>query len=293
MSKNSATQITRNVYDFVQKNVVNLFKDEALEFYGLKIPKIKESLNIELYDISVAEKRPDLVFLLEDDSLLHIEFQTTYRYDDLLRFWLYDLLLHKQHRRKITAIIIYSADVKRAKTTLNLGSLIYSPHLIMLHNYCGEKMFQELEKKLLNYEKLNSQDILNLLFLPLMQHDIIKEELAIKSMELAQIIEDPIKRELCITSIYAFASKHLDEKQLKRLSEVFKMTDNLVKFLEEALEEKLEEALEEKLEEALEEKLEEEKVGVAKKMLMENMSTEVISKITGLDELTVNQLREI
>lgn len=180
---------------------------------------------------------------------------------------MYDLRLYGRDKRSITTVIIYSSDVKEADTTLNIGSLFYSPDKIMMYEYDGNSIYTELECKLKAGQELNDVDMLNLIFLPLMRNNIIKEELAVKSIKLAQTIPDKTKRNICIASVFAFANKYLLENELLELLGVLKMTDLVTMLIEER------------------------EVEIAKNMLKDNLSVEIISKYTGLDESTIKQLQ--
>ena len=81
------------------------------------------------------------------------------------------------------------------------------------------------ENKIRNNEDLSDKDIINLMFLPLMNHNISKADLATKSIELAQSIEDKTKRDICIASVVAFGSKYLNQSEKRKLLEVLRMAD--------------------------------------------------------------------
>ena len=156
---------------------MTLFQGKALSLFGIQIPKIIESLNVELQDIKVQEWRTDLVFLLEDDSLLHLEFQTTFSKDHLTRFLMYDLLLHEQHKhRKITTIIIYASGVKQRELSLNFETLKYTPYLIFLEEIDGDEILYQLEEKVKMKVPFNDEDFLHILFNFLMKNGILDLE---------------------------------------------------------------------------------------------------------------------
>ena len=95
----------------------------------------------------------------------------------------------------------------------------------MMSDYDGNAIYNELESKIKNKDDLSDGAIMNLIFLPLMRHNVSKEELATKSIELAQSIEDKSKRDICIASVVAFGSKYLNDSERKNLLEVLKRAD--------------------------------------------------------------------
>ena len=79
------TKISHKARDIIQKYACGVFKGSALEFYGIKA-EIKELINVELLVVEVTDSSTDYIFLLEDNSYLHLEFQTKYNKKGLARF---------------------------------------------------------------------------------------------------------------------------------------------------------------------------------------------------------------
>lgn len=264
--------IPHNSKDIIQKYTSGLFKNATIEFFGLKTAKIKELINVELPVVEIADTSTDFVFLLEDDSCLHYEFQTDYDMEDLIRFAEYDLRLYKRDKRKIQTVIIYSANVKKAAHSLDIGSLVYTPINIMLCDYDGNKIYSDLESKLKAGQNLTDIDMLNIIFLPLMSSNIPKNKLAIKSVGLAQTIQDKNKRDVCIASAVAFMSRYLNDNEINSILEVLKMTDIWAK--------------------AITQVITEEKLEIAKKAIKKGLSLEDIADLTGVDIDTIKALKE-
>ena len=70
-------EISGHNNDIIMKATAAMFKDKTLEVFGLKTAKIVDIMPTVLPVVEAKEKRVDFVFLLEDDTLLHLEFQTT------------------------------------------------------------------------------------------------------------------------------------------------------------------------------------------------------------------------
>ena len=157
------TKIPNNINDLLQKGIFNLFQSKAISFFGFKLPKIAETLNVELIDIKIEEKKTDLSFLLEDDTILHFEFQTDFRLNDISRFLLYDVLVYEQHKRRaVTTVIIYAAGVRPREVALNFKTLTYQPYTIFLEERDGDAILKELEEKVSSGEVLKPKLPLNL-----------------------------------------------------------------------------------------------------------------------------------
>ena len=216
--------ISKHKKDIIQKFASGVFKDASLEFYGIKTAKIKEPINVELPVLKVSEESTDFVFLLEDGTYQHNEFESKFSKAALTRFAMYDIHLYERDKRKIRTVIIYSSNVKKRDVSLNIGSLEYKPDVVFMCDYDGNAIYTDLETKLKNKQKLTNTDILNLTFLPLMRNTIPKAELAEKSIKIAQNIPDKNKRDGCIASTLAFSLEYLNKTQITRIMEGLQMS---------------------------------------------------------------------
>ena len=208
-----------------------------------------------------------MVFLLADDSYLHFAFETGYNRTGLIKNAGYDLRLFDRDGRKVHTVVIYTADVIQRPAALSTGSLVYNPDAILMGEYDGDVIFSKLEAKIKAGQELADTDMLNLVLLPLMKHSIPRKELAADSIRLAQSIADPAKRNACIAAAFAFASRYLDKTEVDKLLEVLKMTDIGTMLVSERSAE------------------------IAKSMLRDKVTVEFVSRHTGLDMDTVQQLK--
>ena len=263
----------------LQKHASALFRNASLEFYGVKSARIKELISVELPVIEVSKSAMDFVFLLEDDTYLHFEFQTAHSKQDLIRFAHYDLRLFERDGRDVQTVIIYSADVKRPPDGLRIGSLTYAPDVIMMGDYDGKATYAALSEKIRSGGELTDIDIMNLCLLPLMRNDMPRGELAVNSIRLALTVEDKAKRDACVASAVAFSERFLSEAEESKIEELLRMSNILVRYLAE------------KVEQGIEGGVEVERSKIAKSLLQDGMSAHAVSKHTGLDEETVRQIQ--
>ena len=148
-----------------------------------------------------------------------------------------------------------------------------------MNQYDGDAIYEDLKAKIGRNDILSDVDMLNLIFLPLMRNTIPRYELAANSVKLAQSISDTTKRNACIAASFVFAAKYLDEKDLKRLKEVLRMSELATMFVEEGRMEGRQEGKEEG------------RMEIAKDMLKENEPIEKIIRFVRLDESTIIQLK--
>jgi len=214
----------RNVEDAIMKSIMDIFKEDALKFFGIE-GKIITSARTEIKHLEVTTSFMDYSFLLDDGSIIHFEFQTTNKKEDLSRFLAYDALLHYKEKRRIRTIVVYSSNIERTETNLDLGSIKYEVEPYYMGNLDGEEKYIILKNKINNNVELTKQDLLTLVFLPIMNNKSSKTERILDSLELANKIKDKENQMNSLALLYAFAEKFVDEENMKMIKEGFKMTE--------------------------------------------------------------------
>ena len=219
-------KVARQWKDIIQKYVSALYKDSVLEFYGIKTAKVKELISANLPEVDVRDSGTDQVLLLENDTYLHLGFETGYHKKVLIRHLEYDVRLYARDGREIKTVIVYTSDVKEIPPPLRIGpDITYSPSAVLLVKYDGDAIIAKIEAKVKAKEQLSNQDIIELTFLPFMKTVIPRSEMAYKVVTLAKSIPDGEKQEACLATTIAYASKMLSKADIKRLLEVIRMTN--------------------------------------------------------------------
>ncbi len=81
---------------------------------------VRQVLNVEM--ARLVERRADAVFLLQDDSIFHLEFQTRNDKEMPYREGMYCLLLGRKYRRRIRQAVLYLGEPRmRMENKLDLG----------------------------------------------------------------------------------------------------------------------------------------------------------------------------
>ena len=84
--------------------------------------KVREFLNLEL--AAVEERLADLLILLEDDTILHIDFQSNNDRDMPYREGLYGVMAGWKYRRRIQQVVLYmGAPTMRMDDRIDMGSV--------------------------------------------------------------------------------------------------------------------------------------------------------------------------
>ncbi|MBK1809490.1 DUF4351 domain-containing protein [Clostridium sp. YIM B02505] len=212
------------IEDAVFKKAMEFFKDNAVEFFGIDT-KIVAPAETEIKNVDIKTNYTDYLFYTVDGNYLHFEFQTTDKKEDIKRFLYYDASLFYKDRRKIRTVVIYSADIEDAEIHIDAGSVNYKIEAFYMKNLNGDEKLEMLKNKIRNNEKLTSEDILTLSFIPLMSSKLSKSERTLEGIELANSIEDSEVKLKCLTLLYALFDKFGDKISKKRFKEVFSVTE--------------------------------------------------------------------
>ena len=123
-----------NYEDFIMKRAMDIFAEEGLKFFGID-KKVKDNGPTELVVLESKNMYMDYTFLMEDDSYIHFEFQTTDKgIDDLMRFRTYEALLNHQTKKEVITYVVYSGDIKNPISEYNCGINTYKVNAISMVN---------------------------------------------------------------------------------------------------------------------------------------------------------------
>ncbi|OAO79720.1 hypothetical protein A0O32_1637 [Anoxybacillus flavithermus] len=165
----------------------------------------------------------DFLFLLADDTYLHLEFQTTFDEKDLDRFLQYDVSAYERYKKPIKTVVIYGADVEKVLEQKSYGSVQYEAQAVLMKKYNGDAIIQNLWAKVENGEELTDLDELHLIFLPLMRSSLNRSERAIETVEIAKRIKNEEKQVRLLATIIAVSDKFIDKEYVEKLMEVLSM----------------------------------------------------------------------
>jgi len=212
------------IEDVVLKKAMEFFKDNAVKFFGIDT-KIIAPAETEIKNIDIKTNFMDYLFYTEDGNYLHFEFQTTDKKEDIKRFLYYDASLYYKDNRKVKTIVIYSADIENVVTHIDAGTIKYEVEAFYMKKLNGDEKLEYLSNKIDKGESVNTEDILNLSFIPLMNSKYSRTERTVKSIELADKIHESTEKIQCLSLLYALFEKFGDKFSRERFKEVFKMTE--------------------------------------------------------------------
>ncbi len=261
--------------DLIMKKAMDVFAEEGLKFFGID-KKVKDASSTEIVVLEAKNLHMDYTFLMEDDTYIHVEFQTTNKgKDDLRRFRAYESLLSFQTGRDVVTYVVYSNGIQNVNTILETGINKYNIKPISLYDRNGDAVIQEIENKLNKNLEITKQDLIALTFTPIMSGELSRLDKIIKSIRLVKRIDNEYKYDV-ESMLYAFADKFLKGKDLEKVKEEISMT-------------KLGEML---VEDGFKKGEEKKAIEIAKTAIKEGMTDELIAKITGLTESQVSIIRQ-
>ncbi len=241
-------EITYHNKDVLSKILAENFKDKSLKVYGIDVPKIKQILPTNLPEIQVNEMRLDNLFLLEDDSVAIIDYESEVKWENQLKYMNYIVRILERYKKdempkKIRMIVIYTADVETAPEEFSAGCLTLKMERTFLRKIDSEGEREELTRRLKEKLPLSDDELMKLIILPLTYKGTERKKQAVKeAVELAKQITDNEKKTFVLSGILVFADKIIDADTAKYIKEVVRMTQVAELLLEEGREEGREES---------------------------------------------------
>ena len=119
---------------------------------------------------SFQNRYADGVVMLDDGSLIHIEFQTDdFGEDFLLRCSLYFITLRVLSNRLVESFVLSTGKRENCAKSVKLSeNLTFSPKLFFYSEFDGTKRLNKIENIINNNEILSTEFHFDLIFLPLM-----------------------------------------------------------------------------------------------------------------------------
>ena len=235
--------ITRSNKDVLFKVLSQSYENKSLAVYGLDLPRIKRLLPGSYPAVIAKETHADNPFLLEDDTLLILEYESTATADDFLKYAGYVTNALKQLRKegvgatRVVIAVIYTGDIERAPSELDLGALRVRVEQVFLSGFDTDGMLAGLKAKIEAGVPLGDDDVMRLIILPLTQPDKgRKQGLIEEAVNLAKGVRDERQQMFALAGIATATVKFMDAEYLKKLKGWIKMNALARLFEEEKIE---------------------------------------------------------
>ena len=235
--------ITHNNKDVMFKVLSQYYKNKSLSVYGLNLPKIKQLLPSNYPAVTATEIYADNAFMLEDDSLLILEYESNPTQKDFLKYNKYVINALEQLDKdgikvnRITVAVIYTGDIKAAASEFDAGALRIQVEQVFLSQFDTSKMYAELKTKIDTGKQLSDDDIMRLIVLPLTQpNKMFKQELIEDTINLAKQVHDEQHQLFIMAGILTATNKFINRAYSNHIKEWIKMTKVARLFEEEKIE---------------------------------------------------------
>ena len=233
----SKSDITYHNKDVLSKVMAENFKDKSLKVYGIDVPKIKQVLPTNLPEIQVNEIRIDNLFLLEDGSIAIIDYESSLKWENYLKYLNYIVRIlerYKQEAKHIRMIVIYTADIEQAEDEFHAGCLTLRLEQAYLRKVDSKSIRDVLEEKLEDGVPLSDDELMQFIILPLTYKGKEAKRVAVKdAVYLAKKITDKKNQMFVLSGILVFADKIIDARTAEQIKEVIRMTQVAQLLLEE------------------------------------------------------------
>ena len=261
-----------NYEDLIMKRAMDIFAEDGLKFFGID-KKVKEPGPTELVVLKTKNMFMDYTFLMEDDTYIHFEVQTTNtNIADLRRFRAYEALLSHQTVKDVTTYVVYSSNIMDVNDTLETGINKFKVNTISMASKNGDEVFDYIVDKINKGISLSKDDIISLSFIPIMGGKVSKLDRILNTIKVLKDIDDVYRHDV-ESIIYAFANKFLSGKDLERVKEELKVTEVGKSLRDEGKKEKA--------------------IEIAKKAILKGMDNETIRDLTDLSIDDIELIRKV
>ena len=217
--------------DIEFKLMSETYKEKSFEAYGLKLPKIKEVLPTNLPAVSANEMRIDNLFLLEDDTVAIVDYESEDKTSNRVKYINYIGRIMQRYDSQgiripeLRMIVIYTGDVETAKDTWEIPCLTLKMEQVFIHSLPDAEIYQSVKTKLENNETLSEKELMQLIILPLAKKGKeAKQKMIEQVVDLAKQIEDENTQAFVITGILVSSDKFIDRDYAKSVRRYLSMT---------------------------------------------------------------------
>ena len=233
--KNQApdSAITYHNKDVISKLFGEKLKNKSFEAYGLKIPEITEVLPTNLPAVEANEMRLDNLFRLKDGSLALVDYESTYDYEDKIKYLNYIVRTLKKYKifknsgQVLRMIVIYTGDIEKGKTIdkLDVGCLQLKVEEVFLSELNAEVIEENLYQKIHTGESLSEQEQMQFVILPLIFKGIEEKQNYIqRCFEMGKKIESREIQTFVFTGLLVFTDKVIRKEDSEKIRRWLEMT---------------------------------------------------------------------
>lgn len=211
--------------DLALKSAAAYFGDELIHWLGIRERALR-SAPTEMVELETRHMYEDFLYEMENGMYYHFEFESdSISKDDLKRFREYEASTSRIYNAPVVTYVVCSSGVKKLRDSITEGINTYRVHLIRLKDENADEQLDFLSKN--PKETLTREDVIPLLFAPLMSGRSKQKERILQCLEILKKAEaifskSDIRKMEAI--LYIFAVKFMDDNELKSIKEAIAMT---------------------------------------------------------------------
>lgn len=234
----AAKKIAYQNKDITSKVLAERFQGKTFCVYGLDLPVIIQAGPTNIPVVTARELRLDNLFELADQSVAIVDYESSYKKEDKLKYLNYLTGIANRYRNEkkecpvLRMIVIYTGDVKRSQVSAeyHIGALNMYIEAAFLSELNADQILGILEEKVRTGQLLTDEELMQFMILPLSYRT--KEEKAQKAAEMAELAEQIQEREqqlFVMAGLLVFADKIIDMATANKIRE--KISMNKVEWL--------------------------------------------------------------
>src|SRR5947209_4793259 len=228
----SEPRVAHQSTDIVLKLIAAALGGDLFARFGVPLPPIVDALPTELPQLEVRTQQTDQLFRLADDSILHLEFQTTLRPGDLRRFADYNLDVCQRYERPVWTVVLYGAGIRSAPDVWQSGSQNFPVQNILVGQEDGDAVLQRLHAKAARGEPFTPADRVDLILSPLMRQSRPVQDVLREAAPLTQCLP-AAQQEPTVGALLGLAYHYVDEVVVKAILEELSMANPLQELIDE------------------------------------------------------------
>lgn len=291
--------------DVASKSLAEGMKDKSLNVYGIKLPKIVEVLPTNLPVVEANELRLDNLFRFEDGSYGIVDYESQFDENDKITYLNYVARVAKRFLEqgisaKLHMIVLYTCNVKRVNTKLDIGCLQLDVEPGYLCSINSEETVQEIKAKIHCGQLLDDSEMMKMIVLPLTREEREEQKIWLKrTIDLAKSISDARQQLFVLSGILTFSDKIIENDYAEEIRGWIMMTkvaklfeiekEEAINAVKAEMQMKLQEAERERQEAEREKQKAVNRENVFKMLLKGNEIID-ISRATGISEEEIREL---
>lgn len=229
--------------DITSKVLAENFKGKTFRVYGLDLPEILGVQPTNLPAVKVNELRLDNLFELADGTVALVDYESAYRKEDKVKYLNYLTGIANRYQKEqkdcppLRMIVIYTGDIERDQVSCvyDMGAVRLLAECAFLSELDSEGIFRRLQRKVVQNEKLEDEELMEFIILPLSYRKKEEKQQKIQDVvKLAVHIQNRSQQLFALAGILAFNDKVIDRETANKIRRAIEMTQVAQIFEEES-----------------------------------------------------------